>query len=400
MTTLTDRMKRVAAFSASNVLEGLTTRNSASGSLIVERMPVFKSGTFKDSMGIQATWEPEHLEQMVFNFGMLRDRGTLPNVPVRNQHRSLFGGGGEVIGYVLALHHDTASGRLLADFEITEPDAAEKVRRGTYRARSAEIGMYETNEEALYWPVFMGFAFVDIPAVEGLYNKAQAEHPSEFIIMTEEDPSVSQKNHGAAAEGGASTETPPAAPATGTEQPPAAPAAPAAATGTEEQPPAAPEPQVESSEHSAPVAGAFSFSINGQPTTDFAAVQSHITALETAQREQASNSRKEYVNNLAKDRKITQPQVAGLQTLVSTLTDEQYESFCSAYSAAPTLPLLDAHAGGGTEVASPDAAKDDEIAMLSETIAMHTRAGIPQAQIEQMPSFIRLQALKAANTKE
>jgi len=386
MTTNLGRMKTVAAFSASNVLEGLTTRTGASGSLIIERMPVFKSGTFKDSMGTQATWEPEHLEQMVFNFGMLKERGTLPNVPVRNQHRSLFGGGGEVIGYILALHHDQESGRLLADFEVTEPDAAGKIQRGTFRARSAEIGMYETNDEALYWPVFMGFAFVDIPAVEGLYNKAQAESPSEFIIMTEEDAPVADDKNKGDDKAPAAPAAPAAEPQTEPATPPAEPAAPAA-------------PAAEPQEHGAPSAGAFQFKVKGAPTTDFAAVQRHIDALETAQVEQVQNSRREYVTGLARDRKITQPQVEGLQSLVSTMTDEQYESFRTAYSVAPAQPLLDVHAGGGTEV-TPSSEENEEVATLRETIAMHQRSGIPQEQIEKMPSFIRLKALEAQNPKE
>jgi hypothetical protein len=383
-----------SVFSTANAVEGLNSYTGVDGKFVVEGMPVFKAGTFKDSMGYQQTWEPEHLEQMVFNFNMLRDRGTLPNVPVRDGHRSFLGSGGQVMGWITKLTHDQATGRLLADYEITEPDAAAKIQRGTYRARSAEIGMYETNDEATYWPVFMGFAFVDIPAVEGLYNREIKD--GEYVLFTQhtKENAVPEKQPTPAA---------PAAPVTepeGTEPPAAAEfEAPPAAEPPAAEPPAEPEG---SGEHAAPAPGTVTFSVNGQPTNDFAAVQRHITALETAATESRDQGRRDYVAGLASGHKITQPQVDGLTTVALGLDDEAFAAFRAAYDAAPKQPVLAAHAGStstGTIGATAEES-DDEIAVLRETIAQHQRAGVPEAQLSKMPSFIRLQALEADLTKE
>lgn len=381
MTNALGSIKTVLAFSHSNAMEGLSSFTNPAGNTVVQGMPVFKSGTFKDSMGNQNTWETQHLEQMVFNFGMLRDRGVFPNVPVRDGHRSPFGGGGQVIGYVTNLSHDATTGRLLADYEITEPDAAAKIARGTLRGRSAEIGMYETNDEASYWPVFQGFAFVDIPAVEGLYSKAD---DNEFVIMTE------QKEHSV------TEEQPQGAPAEGTP--------PVGQPGENHPASPNPAPVVPATEpiagtHSAPASVA-TFSINGTPTTDFAAVQAHITALETAQSEQRDTGRRAYVSALANDRKITQPQVEALTTVALSMDDTQFAAFRAAYDAAPTQSLLDVHAGPTDSAhAATTQAEHSEMSTLEETLAMHRRSGIPEAQIEKMPSFIRLQALKSQNPK-
>ena len=390
-------MRTTRAFSTSNVLEGLATTTLSNGAFRIERMPVFKSGTFKDSMGYQATWEPEHLEQMVFNFEMLRSRGILPNVPVRSDHRSLFGGG-EVIGYITGLYHDQASGRLLADYEITEPEHAAKLQRGTYRARSAEVGMYETNDEALYWPVFMGFAFVDIPAVEGLYSKAAKEaEGGDFVLLTEYDkekpvsttPSESttqpEGTEGTEAEG---TE----APAAENTQPPTPQVTPGAG-GEQGQ-----GGQAGTAEHGAAQPGTFSFTVGGQPTTDFAAVQRHITALETAASEQRDAGRRAFVNGLASSNKILQSQVEGLTNSVLSMSDEQFGHFRTAYDVAPEQPLLQQH--GSPTGPTQATAASEEIEVLRETVAMHRRSGTPEASIQKMPSYIRLQALEGQNPKE
>lgn len=392
-------MKTVqAVFGSSNLLDGIQWTQNANGSLTLHGLPVFREGTFKDSMGMQATWEGVHLEQMVFHYGMLRDNGILPNVPVRDGHRSFLSSGGTVIGWHTGLRHE--GGQLLADFEITEPEAVGKIKRGTYRARSSEIGMYETNDEATFWPVYMGFAFVDIPAVEGLYNKQEGDEKFIVLMESEKESSVADdktKNHSGGDAGGSgtgSTPTPAPAPA------PAPTPAPAPAPAPSPAPAPAPAPQAD---HAAPTPGAFSFTVNGQPTTDFGAVQRHITALETAADEARDQGRKDFVTALATANKITQPQVASLTKVALGLDDDGFAEFRAAYDAAPDHPTLAVHAGPGTETpgsqgATGDAA--DEITVLRETVAQHRRAGTPEAQLEKMPSFIRLKALEAATPKE
>lgn len=404
MSNVLGQMKTVqSVFAAGNAVEGLSTHVADSGAFRVEGMPVFRSGTFKDSMGYQQTWEPEHLEQMVFNFNMLRDRGTLPNVPVRDGHRSFLGTGGQVIGYITKLTHDQSAGRLLADYEITEPEAAAKIQRGTFRARSAEVGMYETNDEATYWPVFVGFAFVDIPAVEGLYNKKIED--GEYVLFTQNikettvTAPVTQKSGGGRQPAQGSPATPPDAPEVDGQRPGASGSSP---TGGEPAAPVAATAQVDAANHGAAQPGAFTFTVGGKPINDFAAVQRHITTLETAASEQRDAGRKAFVSGLAGSNKITQPQVESLTALALSMDDEQFGQFRAAYDAAPTQPLLAVHGAPGTPGGTPKGTEDanDELNILRETIAQHSRAGVSQAQIEKMPSFIRLRALEASTPKE
>jgi hypothetical protein len=134
---------------------------------VISGIRIFRAGSFSDSMGVRSEWTVEDLDAMVANFTKLRSNGILPNVPVRADHsRSI----NSVVGYFTNLYRE--GDYLLADMELTEPDAVGKYQRGTYRSRSAEIGVYVTNDEQVYWPTVLGLAFCDIPAVEGLHAAA------------------------------------------------------------------------------------------------------------------------------------------------------------------------------------------------------------------------------------
>lgn len=395
------------------------------GNTLLRDIKIFRTGTFKDSMGIQHTWEPEHLEQMVFHYNLLKDRNILPAPPVRDGHKELFGGGGDVVGWVVDLQ--TQDGFLLADFEITEPEALGKIERGTFRARSSEVGYYETNDEAMYWPVLMGVAFVDIGAVEGLFKRENTS-TRKFSLLTEEETPVSGENSN---QNNGGNGAPPASGQQGT--PPASPPNPAG----NQQPPAAqhnqqqaggdgqgggqgqPPPVQQQQQHTQPPTpvqpsgnttanggtangsmsgGNFTFSLNGAPTTDFGAVQQHITALETAAREQADAARREFVNGLARDNRIAATQVESLTAHALSLSDEQYKTFRASFEAAPTVGLLGQH-GGGT-VTNPNGEGDPqaaEVATLEEIVANHRRAGMKDEQIKKTNSYQRLQELKTAN---
>src|SRR5689334_1810883 len=73
------------------------------GVYVVQRQPVFRSGTFRDSWGDQATYEPVHMKQMVENFAYLRNNSVFPEVPVRDGHSSFLihgiEGNGRVVGW-------------------------------------------------------------------------------------------------------------------------------------------------------------------------------------------------------------------------------------------------------------------------------------------------------------
>lgn len=398
--TIASRM-RVENFS--RIHADLFHQRTESGTFLVKGMPVFRSGTFKDSMGSQNTWEVEHLETMVSNFKNLKGKNILAHIPVRDGHKSLFGGSGRVVGYVtdVYLGGKDAKGNtlLLADYEITEPDAVEKIERGTFRARSSEIGFYETNDEALYWPVFQGFAFVDIPAVEGLFSKSSDD--LDFLpTHDDEEAPMGTKNH-SAAEGPVEDQEPVGEPA---EEASAADEASAEESEeSEASEPSAEEPSASgddegddegSQDFSAPGGGIRLF---GTPTTDLAAVQRHIDNLESLNGDFVRASRDQFIDGLANSNIIPATQVDAMKAHARSLTVEQYESFQSVYKDAAPNSLFANHADGvtnseGSEGTTPT--ERTEIDTLRERVEFARKSGISQADLENMESYKRLQALE------
>lgn len=394
------------------------TRPLDNGTAVVEGIRIFRAGSFRDSMGEQHSWSQAHLEQMVFHFQMLRADGTFPHVPVRHGHPGLFGSGGEVVGYISALRRD--GDFLVADLELTEPDAVARWQRGTYRARSLEVGMYETNDEAAYWPVVMGLAFVDIPAVEGLYAKARQTNTPVVTLDSEEIP-VPTKNHEKPKD---DQEAPAAEAPDQPSNPQEAPVEPAAgeqpqveveaeqvvvneASGEEDSEEEGDPTEPTAGNHSRNAAwsstthtsnSAHQFRINGTPTMDFAAVQAHIESLEAFANETREANRKAFVEGLAAAHKIAATQVESLTAHALSLSDEQYAHFTAAYEAAPSLSLFGQHAGGVSNPDGQPSTTDDEIQVLEDTVAMHRRSGMTEEQLSKTPSFKRLAALKAQPT--
>ena len=159
-------------------------------SLRFEGVPVFRSGTFRDSWGDQTTWTNIHTAEMISHFNYLKDQSIFPDVPVRKGHGSFLSDPMDsLIGYIDNMTAQTMTspvdGRkysyLLADYDILDEEAQEKIASGLWRNRSAEIGTFVTNDEQMYSPTFMGFAYVDIPAVEGL-NGAFSKTNPDFAI--------------------------------------------------------------------------------------------------------------------------------------------------------------------------------------------------------------------------
>jgi len=375
-------------------------KNDGTGKIV--DLKIFKSGTFKDSMGFQRTWESEHLEQMVFNYTLLKNRGIFPNVPVREGHAGIFGSGGSVQGWFDAMRHEGEF--LVADLLITEPDALGKWERGTFRGRSLEVGMYETNDESTYWPVVMGLAFVDIPAVEGLYNKQTADPPNKDKKSTFHFSQVLLDDKEITVEGDQNPQPPaptPPAPAPAPAPAPPQPPAPAPAPPTPPAPAPAPAP-----ESTAPAPQQHSmFKINGQDVQDVAAVQTHITSLESFVKETRDLNRKNFVSGLVTGNKILASQKEGLEALVLTMTDSQYEAFTKLHVDTPPLPLLGNHgdqSGGQTPPATGSgftggkSTPEEQKEVLEETLAMHKRAGMSEENIQKTDSYKKLQALQTA----
>lgn len=361
----------VAQFTQATHVPDYTVETLENGNRLVKGLKIFRSGTFKDSRGDQHTWTAEHLTQMVGNFDQLRANGNFVDVPVREDHS---GSINSVVGYFRSISTDGAF--LYADLEFTEPDAYAKFERGTFRARSSEIGFYETNDEALFWPVVMGLAFVDVGAVEGLYSKAT---DNKYTLLTDDKEShVDEETFLAACNyAQALIDLELTDMVTRSDHEAAVTAATAAAVA----------------EHAAgaPVA----FRIAGQPSTDHAAVQVHITALETAQDEARSTARRDFVAACVAANKLPATQLEVMQTLAVNMNDADFAAFKGSYEAAPVIPLFANHGGGVTNPAGEAATLDDDIAVKRETLAMHRRSGMTEDQIKQTQSFKDLETLEA-----
>lgn len=345
-----DRFAKINLFNLKVGVEGYAAEQTELGTTVVRAVEVFKAGSFKDSMGDERTWTVDQLAMMVSNFNLLRDTDRFPNVPIRRDHSWSMDG---VIGWFEGLA--VSGDRLVADLEFTEPEDFEKFERGTYRSRSIEIGAYEDNDGVMYWPVVMGLAFVDIPAVEGLHRAAK-QRVASYSLQRTKEPTVPD-------------------------------------TKPDEQ-------------------KLFVFSLNGQDTTDYAAVSKHLKklegdnetlkarneTLETFAKEQTKANRHNFVTGLAESRRIAATQIDGLKTLVETMSDEQWDGFKAAYENAPKMTLLEDHAGatGNNNADGEGATGSDEVSILEETIAMHRRAGLSDEQIARTPTHKRLLALKGA----
>lgn len=331
------------------------------GGGVLSGIRVLRTGTFIDSYGYEMTFDDSHLEQMVFHYGLL-GKSDFPNVPWRANHgRNV----NEVVGYITDLRKEGEY--LVADVDITEPDAADKWERGTYRARSAEVGFYETNDGRGYWPTLMGVAFVDIPAVEGLFAKPNSKESNEvdeieFALAcgyaqaledAQADADFANAAHYAQGLQDAKAEF-----------------------GSGDRPP-------------------FVFAIGGEQVADYRRVQEHITALETFQTETFSAARTAFIDGLVSDKKIAAPQADGLKELALSMTDDQFGKFKASYENAPVLSLFGNHADGVSNPDGEPSSAEGEIETLEAIVLNHRRAGMTEDQIKNTPSFQRLQTLKA-----
>ncbi len=304
------------------------------GVYVVEREAVFRSGTFRDSWGDQMTWEDIHMKQMVENFDYLRNKGVFANVPVRDGHPGFLihgiEGNGRTVGWHTGVTVEKVKSPidgieydyLFVSYEITEPDAAEKHARGTWRNRSSEIMRYVTNDEAEFFPVYGGFAFVDIPAVEGLNFGRDSRSASDgtdrirYFVMSDKEINVTSP-----APGNPAPQTQPS-PASGQPAPAAPPAQPAQ--------PAAPH----------------MFTINGQATSDYAAVQRHIATLEGAATEARNVARADFVNGLVQANIIMggEQNVTSMTAFAQSLSDEQFDQWKAGFQVMPRSAVLGQHA--------------------------------------------------------
>lgn len=105
---------------------------------------------------------------------------------------------------------------------------------------------------------------------------------------------------------------------------------------------------------------AFQFSVNGQPTTDFAAVQAHITQLEGIIEHGRETSIEEFVKGLAEDGKILATQIDSLTGFAKSLDESQYTAWAGQYGDMPSLPLFGHHGAGSNRIENPEDLKESE----------------------------------------
>lgn len=336
------------------------------GSHIVRNVPVFRAGSFRDSKGRQHIWDETALDQIAGNFHTLRNNGIFPHVPLRTDHsRST----DSLAGYLVGM--ERREDKLVADLEFTEPEAYEKWKRGTYRSRSLEVGPFQSNDEQLFWPVAKGLAFVDIPAVEGLFSKSDVENappePKENEPMPES--------------------TPPKADAHFTIR-----GVPTADVETVQR-------YIDELEGKG-VPAAFEFSLaDGATETDPEKVQAHIDTQAKALDDLDKAGRSDYVKQCVKDNKLPAPQEEATIELVKTFSGDQWAQFTKTYDDAPQLaPVGRTHGERRTDPPSEGGEKDavaQEIEDLEGVVATFRRGNLSEEKIKKMPSYQRLQELKS-----
>lgn len=337
---------------------GLSYTKESDSKATVKNLPVFRAGTFADSWGYIETWSRDHLAMMVSNFTLLREK--FPNVPVRQDHsRSIK----DVVGYITDLRID--GDVLLADFELTRPEAISAWEGGTYRSRSAEIGYYEDNSQAGYWPCFVGFAFVDIPAVEHLYSKSNTSNPvhifTEALVETETNTKTESKTEDSDA-----TVTDPSKEGVANH------------SKTETQ--------------GTPVTQPVVFTYNGQQIADPKEVQAALDAAAEFARQVTVANRSSWVDELVASNKFAAPQADQLKAFATGLRPEQFEELQSVFSGVAVSPLLAKHTGDtGSDGAEGDATTAQFETDL-EIVNQHRRASMPVESIKAGASYQRLLA--------
>jgi hypothetical protein len=345
----------VAYFTNGAILGAGVTHVEDDAGLHIRGLKVFRTGLLFDSEGRQHDWTEEELDAAVENFRALSDE--LPNVPVRVGHTR---NPHDLAGYYEAIRRE--GNFLVADILVTEPDIAAKVKRRTFRSRSIEIGAFRSQRHGLSWPVVLGLAFVDIPAVSGLYESP--ETGKTFTVITESGTMPDVK--------------PPAQPVNDQTMFAAYYAQGLADGASAVTPP--------------------SFMCFGEALADPAKVQEHIAVLETFQRESIEGSRKNFVKSLIDNKVLLATQKDNFEALVLSMTPEQYEKFEKGYEGVGTNPVLGQFGGGNHSGDSADDTTDpvkDRISELEAVVRHHELAKVlSPEQISELASYKELQSLK------
>ncbi|MBC7328854.1 hypothetical protein H5T88_00690 [bacterium] len=118
---------------------------------------IFKAGVYR-----KVSFTPEDIRQIAENFPLLKEKVGL-EVPIKVNHTDDVRA---VVGYVTNVYEK--EGKLYADAIITEPEAVEKIRRGTWKKVSCEIYMDFVDEDTKtsYGKALRAIAIVAHPQVK------------------------------------------------------------------------------------------------------------------------------------------------------------------------------------------------------------------------------------------
>lgn len=365
---------------ATRTFEAKSTKGEGT-SLMIEGKPIFRSGSFADSEGYEHEWADMHLQQMQMHFSLLSGNAIFEDVPIRKGHPDrggLFGGSArntmdELVGYITAVNIEErvnpSDGQtytyFLADLEIIDEDAKKNIQSGLWRNMSAEIGAFVTNGNAEYWPVMMGVAYVDIPAVEGL--KVHAKASRQYSLILEEGMTQSSL-------------------------------------------PGNPNPAIpaDTLDHTKAPVPPFMFSIGGQTTTDFAAVQAHITAMETEnttlrafRKESEESARVNYVSSLVASNKILEPQKEAYVVYAQSLDATAFAAWKGLMDVASPHTITGAQGAGFSANVQTSNEGDANKALVNDykaMIATHCMNQVPVDTIKKMDSYNKLMALDPSYT--
>ena len=342
---------------------------SGGEALVLYGVPVFRSGTFRDSMGDENTWTDTHIAEMVSHFQQLSSSGAFDRVPVRCDHYSIFSGGlSNVIGY-----HDNLRAEkhvspvdnveytyLVADLYILREDAKANIASGLWTKRSAEIGAYRTNDNTQFWPTLTGTAFVDIPAVEGLSFSQQVNTDHRTVVIPEgtmpQPASNDNQNHDQGA----------GAPAT-------------------------------------------KFRIGDTETSDFAAVQAHIDAqaaelatLREFQTSTVKNERTGFVEALADANKILATQKDVFSNMALKMSPDEFTAFRDSFGESGPHRMLGNYAAQqqtapapGTLQADAQTQAADQDAIDAAQVRMHAAVASSPEEVEAIAGYTCFTSLKA-----
>jgi hypothetical protein len=455
-TTLTPEARRNVAlfsmvdFGAPGVNKFKKQKSDGTTALILQKVPVFRSGTFRDSMGYQHTWDDIHMQQMVNHWNLLRDRKILESVPVRKGHGGFLSDPMDsLIGWhtnlVTEKRANPIDGKeytyLDADFEILDKDAQEKIDSGLWRNLSAEISSYVTNDEMELWPVYSGVAYVDFSAVEGL--REFSKNNKQFSLMFENDkeaPAVGdQNNNGPAQQGTSGTGEGQTQPTQQTQQ--------TGGTSTEGQqvqqnqtPPTEQNPAASSAETGSTTGTEgdaadhtkggtmFVFKLNGQPSAGipiaglsgvqlqaFMSAQAHIDSLEGYRQNMIKSHREDFVKGLAEGQNpiILASQIPSLTEAALEMSDSAFAKWSAAFTASapsstgtPPQQLFQQHGAqpgdtnGQPQVQADQQQREYRISVLNEIVADFRRSGYTQERLEKLDAWKELQQLTAQSTTQ